>query len=98
MTTPLENTLAEREAKYGSFKDNAEISQRLEVVIRSKLNYSDCNNVHREALHMILHKVARIINGDADYIDNWHDIAGYAQLVEEDIKERNLISDAKSKY
>ena len=30
---------------------------------------------------MIFHKIGRIINGDPDYADSWHDIAGYAQLV-----------------
>jgi hypothetical protein len=32
-------------------------------------------------LDMICHKIGRIINGDPDYADSWHDIAGYAQLV-----------------
>jgi hypothetical protein len=35
----------------------------------------------REALEMIQHKVARILNGDPSYHDSWHDIAGYATLV-----------------
>jgi hypothetical protein len=35
----------------------------------------------QEALEMIQHKIARILNGDPDYFDNWHDIAGYATLV-----------------
>jgi len=35
----------------------------------------------QEALDMICHKIGRILNGDPDYADNWHDIAGYAQLV-----------------
>jgi hypothetical protein len=30
---------------------------------------------------MICQKMARIAVGDADYLDNWIDIAGYAQLV-----------------
>jgi hypothetical protein len=34
-----------------------------------------------EAMEMIAHKLARIINGDPDYHDNWADIAGYAKLV-----------------
>jgi len=35
----------------------------------------------REALEMIAHKIARIINGDPNYADSWVDIAGYAKLV-----------------
>lgn len=30
---------------------------------------------------MIAHKLGRIINGDPNYSDSWHDIAGYAKLV-----------------
>ena len=41
-----------------------------------------------EALHMIAHKIGRIINGDADYVDSWHDIAGYAQLVANRLNEQ----------
>lgn len=35
----------------------------------------------REALDMICHKMARILNGDPNYRDSWVDIAGYAMLV-----------------
>lgn len=31
---------------------------------------------------MIAHKIARILNGDPNYADNWHDIAGYATLID----------------
>ena len=38
---------------------------------------------------MILHKVARILNGDPDYVDSWADIAGYAQLVVNILEKRS---------
>lgn len=41
----------------------------------------------KEALETIATKIARILNGDPDYIDNWVDIAGYAMLVVERLKE-----------
>jgi hypothetical protein len=41
----------------------------------------------REALEMIQLKVARILIGDPEYADNWHDIIGYAKLVEDRIAE-----------
>ena len=41
--------------------------------------------VHREALEMIVHKIARIVNGDPNYIDNWIDICGYSKLVIDEI-------------
>ena len=36
-----------------------------------------------EALDMIFSKIARIINGDPNYADSWHDIAGYAKLIDD---------------
>jgi len=36
--------------------------------------------VQREALDQIAAKIARILCGDANYADHWHDIASYAQL------------------
>ena len=43
---------------------------------------------------MIVHKIARILAGDPNHADHWHDIAGYAILVEErigqDIEEESV--------
>lgn len=80
MTTSITETLQERGQRYGVFKRHAEISQQLKEVIsgyQTKVLAAD----QQEALEMICHKIARIINGDPDYADSWHDIAGYAQLV-----------------
>ena len=35
----------------------------------------------RETLDMIAHKIGRILNGDPNYHDSWHDIIGYTKLV-----------------
>jgi hypothetical protein len=35
---------------------------------------------------MICHKMARIMNGDPNYVDSWADIAGYATLVANRLK------------
>ena len=43
-----------------------------------------------EALDMICHKIARIINGDPNHLDSWQDIAGYARLVAERLQGRVL--------
>ncbi len=40
-------------------------------------------NDQAQALDTICDKIARILNGDPNYIDNWHDIQGYAKLVED---------------
>jgi hypothetical protein len=42
----------------------------------------------REALEMIVVKIARIINGDPNCADSWRDIEGYARLVAERLSEK----------
>lgn len=80
----LESTLEQRGKKYGEFKDLAPIAQSLKSIIRN--NGSNLSDSQKEALEMIMHKVSRILNGDPNEIDHWHDIAGYATL-EENILE-----------
>lgn len=81
--TNVNEMLAGREARYGSFQGHAEISQVIKQVIHSaaKARNKELEHDQLEALDMISHKIARILNGDPNYADNWIDIAGYAQLV-----------------
>lgn len=77
------DTLTTREGQYGKFSDNARVAQEVSEVLRSGASWhSRLSYTQREALEMIAHKMARIVNGDPDYADSWHDIAGYATLVE----------------
>ena len=75
--------LDQRGERYGSFKGQAQISQQLKASLRSfeARRGCDLDPDQREALEMIMHKIARIINGDPNYVDSWVDIAGYATLV-----------------
>jgi uncharacterized ferritin-like protein (DUF455 family) len=79
----LDETLTERGKRYGTFTGHAEISQQLKGVMRQyeAARGCDLDPDQREALEMIAHKIARVINGDPNYADSWHDIAGYAQLI-----------------
>lgn len=86
--TDIQITLEERGNRYGNFIDNACVAQDLKQVLREAWNDDNMTALHKEALEMICHKMARIVNGDPDYIDSWHDIAGYATLVVDQIKER----------
>jgi hypothetical protein len=86
MTTDITTTLEERGTRYGIFSTHAKLTQDLKRVIRSHQlicapHKPTLADDQQEALDMICHKIARIINGDADHADSWHDIAGYAQLV-----------------
>ena len=49
----------------------------------------DMTPSQHEALFMVLHKVARIVNGDFNYDDSWRDIAGYATLVANELEGKN---------
>ena len=85
----VEKTLNERGNRYGEFKDHAHISQSIKQIIQSNQSFNDMESYQKEALEMIAHKIARIINGDSDYIDSWHDISGYATLVVNELSKNN---------
>lgn len=76
-------TIEQRGNRYGDFGTLSRLNQRLKHLVASDPGYEQLADAQREALEMILLKVARIVNGDPDYADNWHDIAGYAKLVED---------------
>ena len=77
----IRDTLEERGTRYGAFCDHAEISQELKDVMHDTPNWQSLRPDQKEALEMIQHKIARILNGDPDYVDSWTDIAGYSTLV-----------------
>ena len=81
----IEATLAERGSRYGDFESVAETTRALMRTLADADKFDELSSAQYEALHMICSKMARIVNGDPDYTDNWHDIAGYAKLVEDTI-------------
>lgn len=86
----VDHTLAERGKRYGSFAEHANIAQALkEVMWQNNVKWFELANDQRQALEVIMDKVARILNGDPDYTDNWHDIQGYAKLVEDRLIREN---------
>lgn len=78
----IDTILAERGSNYGAFKDQADISQKLKFVMKMTPKWNHLDPDQMEALEMIQHKIARILNGNPNYTDSWADIAGYASLVE----------------
>lgn len=83
----IEETLKEREEKYGKFSNYARITSEFKAVCFKHQLSKDFNHIHSEALDMIFTKIARILSGDPNHTDNWHDIAGYATLVEKELTE-----------
>lgn len=81
--TNIDQTLDERAKDYGKFKDSAALMQGIKRLLadhalRHNKTFADDQ---WEALEMIVHKMARIVNGNPDKVDHWVDIAGYAKLV-----------------
>lgn len=86
MTDSTDELLRERQQTHGDFADHARCTQRLKGILiseqghRLKRGQQALTMQQREALDMIMHKIGRILAGDADWYDHWDDIAGYAKL------------------
>jgi hypothetical protein len=81
--TDIDETLDERAQDYGKFKDGAALMQGIKRLLADHARVHDKTfaDDQWEALEMIVHKMARIVNGNPDKVDSWVDIAGYATLV-----------------
>lgn len=84
------DTIKERESVYGPFGVHAKAEQEMKMSMMSQPGWHALNDIQKSAMEMIVHKMARVLNGSADYDDNWHDIAGYSTLAENDCKERSV--------
>lgn len=84
----VDATLAERQSTYGNFEDVAFVTENImSILAQVRVNgLNDLPNTHRMALYMIASKMARIVNGDFNHLDSWHDIGGYSKLIEKLIK------------
>jgi hypothetical protein len=81
--------LNERETQYGAFRDVSKVT--MAISRPSVTNWkgdmpSDCMCV---AINMIASKLARITCGDHTKQDSWEDIAGYAQLVVDELNRED---------
>ena len=85
----INKTLEQRGERYGKFKDVAATTYALQEILRNAKNHEHMTDDQVIALDMICNKMARIVNGDPSYIDNWHDISGYATLVEQELNITN---------
>ncbi len=82
-----EAILEERGGTHGPYWANAGTCQELKELMASKAGWQRLNYMQRESLHMIAHKIARILSGDPCHHDHWDDIAGYATLVSKNLPD-----------
>lgn len=83
----INDTLKERGDRYGDFKGHAQITQDLKRVMACTDKWVFLSDDKIECLEMIAHKIGRILNGDPEYKDSWHVIAGYATLVADTLED-----------
>ena len=72
----ISDTLAQRGTQY---KDNWELYVDLKACVRN-MQTSSLNRKQEYCIDMILVKLSRILRGDPNKADNWHDLEGYAKL------------------
>jgi Domain of unknown function (DUF6378) len=81
------DTLNQRASTHGSFKDHAKCTQALKRAMRESKNWEMLPDQQKEALGMIVHKIGRVLSGNPNHPDHWHDIAGYSSLVEQELSK-----------
>lgn len=85
----INQILEERLKQHGDFSDQANLSQLLKNAFnKNAVKINSLTEMQREAIDMILHKIARIGSGTPNYSDHWLDIMGYCQLVLNHISEK----------
>lgn len=84
----ISDTLQTRDTTHGHYPYVARTIQEMKELARiaeerardANPDKVRLNPAQWEGLEMILHKIGRILNGDPNTADHWHDIAGYATL------------------
>ena len=80
----VQETLDDRETKYGDFGVLAHHIQIRKEMNRQSPGWAKMTAVQREALDMGVVKDCRVLFGDPMHYNSWHDRAGYAVLVTEE--------------
>jgi len=96
--TNLDQFLLEQSLRYGSFQDVANRTTKIfGAILHNAPQTPSITPLYMEALHMISAKLARLVNGQINDLDSWHDIAGYALLIYNQIMaDSNAKADAKA--
>lgn len=81
----VHQVLAERATTYGEYPAVSRLAQELKSIFYT--GYNSRTDYMNESLDMIANKLARILNGDPYYVDSWRDVAGYAQLVVNELEK-----------
>lgn len=88
MNKTVDETLEQRGNNYGDYRDVAYAAQQLKKTLRYSKSWHSMEPYMQESLDMICNKMSRIANGNPYYDDSWHDICGYATLVEKQLEKK----------
>ena len=81
----IDATLKSRDSTHGDFVDQAETAQRMLDCVTRVEGWMRLPPWMRFSVMMILMKISRIVHGDCRKDEHWHDIQGYARLVEREL-------------
>lgn len=84
----IDGVLEERGKTHGNFVVQAWVAQELKDAAENGPNWPIMSPDKRESIHMICHKISRVVCGDPEFEDTWLDIIGYAQLALNNIRNR----------
>lgn len=90
--------LNERGTTHGPFSENARLSQGFENLARTGKNWDSLTDVQKESLKLLFHKTARLLSGNAKFIDCPKDMIGYLQLMLDEMKQDPEAIDVKQEY
>ena len=92
----ITETLKARQSTHGNFEATASIAQSFSRILHSSPNWARLKDWQREGLELVLHKIARILSGDPNFIDSYRDCIGYTQLMINKLMESTEASDVVS--
>jgi len=79
----VKETIKDRNSSYGDYGDQSEIAEQLIIAMENTPGWSKLCAYKKQSMRMIQYKIARLLNGNSNHVDSWHDIAGYAELAKE---------------
>ena len=89
MMSNVNETLKERGKVYGDYKGGSEFRANvMELIVDryAKVNHGGMPAIHMVSVYDIVNKLSRLAVTPY-HIDTWHDIAGYATLVEKALRK-----------
>ena len=93
MSDKIAELLKARQVTCGDFDMLAWTSQEFKAAFRKRARWHFLTWHQKESLDLIATKIARILNSDIDTVDHWDDIAGYAQLISNDLRKHDRAKD-----